>query len=90
MEKLQTEIDDNVLEQETTKHQIVIFNDDVNTFEHVIVSLIEICKHEAIQAEQCANIIHNNGKCTVKTGEYSKLEPQCSALLTRGLSAEIQ
>lgn len=81
--------DTDVLEKETNEYQIVIFNDDVNTFQHVILSLMEICKHELIQAEQCAHIIHNNGKCTVKTGEYTELEPQCTSLLQRGLSAEI-
>ena len=69
--------------------EIVLFNDDVNTFEHVILSLIEICDHNPIQAEQCAFIVHHNGKCSVKMGTYDELEAPCSALLERGLSAEI-
>lgn len=71
------------------QNEIVIYNDDVNTFDHVIATLIRICSHTPEQAEQCALIIHYKGKCTVKTGELQELEPQCSALLEAGLSAEI-
>lgn len=69
---------------------LIIYNDDVNTFEHVIESLVEICDHNAIQAEQCAWIIHHTGKCSVKRGVISKLEPMCTALLDRQLSAKIE
>jgi ATP-dependent Clp protease adaptor protein ClpS len=69
---------------------IILYNDDVNTFEHVIDSLIEYCEHQPEQAEQCAYIVHYNGKCQVKNGEYEKLLPICSALLDRGLSAKIE
>src|SRR5690606_22816519 len=72
------------------EHKLIIFNDDVNTFDHVIRCLIEICEHEPIQAEQCTLIIHYNGKCDVKNGEYVKLEGMCTALHDRGLTAEIQ
>ena len=85
--KLQEE--STILEQETNQNEIVLFNDDVNTFDHVIDSLIEICDHTSEQAEQCALLVHYKGKCTVKRGEYSDLRPRCSKLLTRGLSAEI-
>ena len=71
-------------------NQIVLFNDDVNTFDHVIDTLVRVCNHDSLQAEQCAMLVHYKGKCTVKTGELSKLEPMCSALLEAGLSAEIQ
>jgi ATP-dependent Clp protease adaptor protein ClpS len=70
--------------------EIVLHNDDVNTFDHVIISLMEVCGHEPIQAEQCAWIVHHNGKCSVKRGTFDQLEPRCTALLDRGLSAEIQ
>lgn len=70
--------------------EIVLHNDDVNTFDHVIFSLMEVCGHEPIQAEQCAWIVHHNGKCSVKRGTFDQLEPRCTALLDRGLSAEIQ
>lgn len=69
---------------------LIVYNDDVNTFDHVIESLIKVCKHEVEQAEQCTWIIHFNGKCQVKRGEYEKLEPMCTALLDRGISAEIE
>ncbi|MCE3294417.1 MAG: ATP-dependent Clp protease adaptor protein ClpS [Crocinitomicaceae bacterium] len=72
------------------ERDLIVFNDDVNTFDHVIDSFIKICKHESVQAEQCAWIIHFSGKCQIKKGSYEELEPMCTALLDRGLSAEIQ
>jgi len=79
---IKTELDQN--------NQIVLFNDDVNTFDHVIDTLIKVCQHDSIQAEQCALLVHYKGKCTVKTGALKELEPKCTALLDAGLSAEIQ
>lgn len=70
--------------------EIVLFNDDVNTFDWVITSLIEVCEHSAEQAEQCSVLVHYKGKCGVSTGEYSELKPKCTELLNRGLNAEIQ
>ncbi|WP_432221670.1 ATP-dependent Clp protease adaptor ClpS [Flavobacterium sp. TMP13] len=70
-------------------NEIIIYNDDVNTFDHVIDTLMRVCSHTPEQAEQCSLIIHYNGKCTVKTGTLDKLKPQCSQLLDAGLSAEI-
>ncbi|MGB5274468.1 MAG: ATP-dependent Clp protease adaptor ClpS, partial [Flavobacteriaceae bacterium] len=82
--------EDLLLAEETVKqNEIVLFNDEVNTFEHVIETLIEVCEHSPEQAEQCSLIVHYNGKCTVKTGEYTDLKPRCSRLLQAGLSAEI-
>ncbi len=69
--------------------EIVLHNDDVNTFDHVIQCLVELCGHDPIQAEQCAWIVHHNGRCSVKRGTFIELEPRCNALLERGLSAEI-
>ncbi len=86
-EKIQEEVD--VLEQEVNLNEIVLFNDEVNTFDFVIDALIEICDHTLEQAEQCTMLVHYKGKCTVKTGEYKDLEPRCTKLLSRGLSAEI-
>lgn len=71
-------------------HEIVLFNDDVNTFDHVIDTLIKVCSHTSEQAEQCALLVHYKGKCTVKTGPMSELKTQCLQLLDAGLSAEIQ
>jgi ATP-dependent Clp protease adaptor protein ClpS len=70
--------------------EIILHNDDVNTFDHVIESLVDICDHDPIQAEQCAWIVHYNGKCSVKRGTFDQLEPRCTALQDRGLSADIQ
>ncbi|MBE9576824.1 ATP-dependent Clp protease adaptor ClpS [Flavobacterium proteolyticum] len=70
-------------------HEIVLHNDDVNTFDHVIDTLVRVCNHDDLQAEQCAILVHYKGKCTVKTGSLEELKPQCSALLDAGLSAEL-
>ncbi|MDA7568042.1 ATP-dependent Clp protease adaptor ClpS [Flavobacteriaceae bacterium] len=76
-----------VLEQNL--NEIVLYNDDVNTFDHVIETLIYACEHTPEQAEQCSILVHYKGKCTVKTGTFKELEPKCSLLLDAGLSAEI-
>ena len=73
----------------STQNEIVLFNDDVNTFDHVIETLVYACDHSSEQAEQCAILVHYKGKCTVKTGLYDDLKPRCSMLLEAGLSAEI-
>ncbi len=86
-EKISEEL---LLEEETSRNnEIVLFNDEVNTFDHVIETLMSVCEHTPEQAEQCSLIVHHNGKCTVKTGVYKDLEPRCSKLLEAGLSAEI-
>ena len=85
----QTEESVDVLLEETEEKQIVLFNDDVNTFDWVIESLIEVCEHEPVQAEQCAYLVHFTGKCGVKKGSFEDLKPRCTSLLERGLSAEI-
>lgn len=77
-----SQVDDNF-------NEIVLFNDDINTFDHVIETLVASCDHSYAQAEQCSILVHYKGKCTVKTGPYSDLEPRCSKLLQAGLSAEI-
>jgi len=77
-------------EVEVEGKQIILYNDDFNTFDFVIQSLIKICKHDSIQAEQCTFLVHYKGKCSVKKGSYEELEPFCTALLERGLTAEIE
>ncbi len=77
------------LEDIQKNNEIVLYNDDVNTFDHVIQTLIYACDHTAEQAEQCSIIVHYKGKCTVKTGNFDDLKPRCSKLLQAGLSAEI-
>lgn len=74
----------------SNNNEIILFNDDVNTFDHVIETLIRVCNHESLQAEQCALLVHYKGKCSVKTGSMEELIPMCSALLDAGLSAEVQ
>jgi len=78
-----------VLEKEDKENQIILYNDDVNTFDHVIETLIYACEHTPEQAEQCSLIVHYKGKCTVKSGSFDDLKPRCSKLLEAGLSAEI-
>lgn len=82
----------NVLQKDTgfEEFELVLYNDDYNTFEHVIDCLVKYCKHDVYQAEQCAWIVHNRGKCIVKSGGYSLLEPLCTALLDQGLSAQVE
>ncbi|MEP1487256.1 MAG: ATP-dependent Clp protease adaptor ClpS [Algibacter sp.] len=76
-------------EEVLAQNEIVLFNDEVNTFDHVIETLIYACEHTPEQAEQCSIIVHHNGKCTVKTGLLDDLKPKCTMLLEAGLSAEI-
>lgn len=87
IEKIQEEFD--VLEKEVNQHEIVLHNDDVNTFDFVMDALIDICEHTLEQAEQCTMLVHYKGKCTVKTGELKDLKRRCSKLLSLGLSAEL-
>ncbi len=88
----ETELDEVVLDEikESRVRELILYNDDVNTFEHVIESLIDICEHDLIQAEQCTYIVHYNGKCSVKSGSYLKLKPMKEGLCDRGLSAVIK
>ena len=79
----------NVKEQYALNNEIVLYNDDYNTFDHVILTLMSVCEHTAEQAEQCAILVHYKGKCTVKTGAMKDLVPKCLLLLDAGLSAEI-
>ncbi|GAB2952883.1 ATP-dependent Clp protease adaptor ClpS [Hymenobacter coalescens] len=78
-----------LLEETTDLRDLVVYNDDVNTFDHVIQTLIDVCKHEPMQAEQCTLLIHYKGQCTVKIGAYEELEPLCTAIHDRGISADV-
>lgn len=71
-------------------YQIVLFNDPVNTFDWVIQSLVDVCDHSSQQAEQCAWIVHFKGKYAIKSGTKEDMTARCSALLDRGLTAEVQ
>lgn len=73
----------------TELKDLMVFNDDVNTFEHVIETLIKVCKHTAEQAEQCTLLIHYKGKCAVKKGSYEELRPMREAICEVGIDAKI-
>jgi ATP-dependent Clp protease adaptor protein ClpS len=83
----QEQRESDVLELEL--HNLIVWNDDVNTFDWVIESLVAICEHEPTQAEQCALIIHHKGKCGVKKGSFDELRPKAEALIDRGIQATI-
>lgn len=86
-EQLQEQLD--ILSKERRQNELILFNDDVNTFDHVIETLVAVCNHTYEQAEQCSILVHYKGKCTVKTGSMKELKPRCLKLLDAGLSAEI-
>ena len=92
--QIQTEVAEqlsqDLLEQLVNEYQLIIYNDDVNTFDHVINCLVQYCRHEPLQAEQCALIIHTTGKCSVKVGTFQKLKPIAEVLLDQGLSAKVE
>lgn len=84
----ETQID--VLTDLEKPYQIIVWNDEVNTFEWVIETLIEVCGHTEEQAEQCALLIHTRGKYGVKNGSYDDLKPQCDAITERGIGATLE
>jgi len=69
---------------------LIVWNDEINTFEWVIDTLMEICGHSHEQAEQCAYIIHFQGKYAVKNGSYDELKPKCDAITDRGIGATVE
>ncbi|MBS1668971.1 MAG: ATP-dependent Clp protease adaptor ClpS [Bacteroidetes bacterium] len=84
------EYDTDLLTVNENPYSLIVWNDEVNTFEWVIQALIEICKHSNEQAEQCAMIIHTQGKYAVKQGLYDDLKPMCDAITERGIGATIE
>jgi ATP-dependent Clp protease adaptor protein ClpS len=89
---METQKQSEIAEKEsiTESSKLILWNDDVNTFDHVIDCLVSICDHTSTQAEQCAYIVHYNGKCVVKEGGKQKLKPLLVALQLQQLSAEIK
>lgn len=85
------DVDVEVLDEvvDTDVHSLMVFNDDVNTFDHVINTLMEVCEHTPEQAEQCTLIIHYKGKCSVKNGSWEELVPMRNEICRRGISAEV-
>jgi len=77
-----------VIDQDNVR-DLMVYNDDFNTFEHVINTLIKVCKHDAHQAEQCTFLIHYKGKCSVKKGMYEDLKPMREGISDAGIKAAI-
>lgn len=76
---------------DTVEHcKLVVYNDDVNTFDWVIETLVKVCGHDEVQAEQCTWLIHFKGKCAVKSGTWDELVPMRTAICDRGISAEVE
>lgn len=73
-----------------TSYSLIVWNDEVNTFEWVIETLMEVCGHTLVQAEQCALFIHHKGKYAVKTGDYDTLKPMCNSITERGIGATVE
>ncbi|MEO6491017.1 MAG: ATP-dependent Clp protease adaptor ClpS [Ferruginibacter sp.] len=84
------ELDVELLTETEVNHSLVVWNDEVNTFEWVIETLVDICHHSREQAEQCAMLIHTKGKYAVKKGSYELLKPQCDAITERKIGATIE
>lgn len=87
----QIEYDEDVLllEKTTDVRDLIVYNDDHNTFDHVIKTLVDVCGHQPEQAEQCTLLIHYKGQCTVKHGSYDELASMCTAIHDRGISADV-
>ncbi|BAV04813.1 ATP-dependent Clp protease adaptor protein ClpS [Filimonas lacunae] len=88
--KPEYEQDVDVLTDVEQPWSLVVWNDEVNTFDWVIETLIEVCDHSQEQAEQCALMIHFKGKYAVKNGDYDTLKPMCDAITERGIGATIE
>lgn len=88
--QFQEEVVVDILDDVLHPKDLIVFNDDFNTFEHVIETLVKVCRHTAMQAEQCAHIIHNRGKCSVKKGTLIKLKPMKEAICDAGIDAKVE
>jgi ATP-dependent Clp protease adaptor protein ClpS len=84
------QIETEVKEEKVALKDLILYNDDENTFEYVIDALVNLCDHDSMQAEQCTFLVHYKGKCGIKRGPISKLRPLCEAMLERGLSVKIE
>ena len=89
MASTETKEEHDIVEKSVDALTLMLYNDDVNTFDHVIDTLIELCNHTVEQAEQCAMIVHYNGKCDVDHGTYEDLSDKCATMLRKGLTAKI-
>jgi ATP-dependent Clp protease adaptor protein ClpS len=82
--------DIDLLEDIASPFSLIVWNDEVNTFDWVIETLVDVCGHSTEQAEQCAMLIHFRGKYAVKAGDYDTLKPMCDAITERGINATIE
>ncbi len=89
MVKEKVKTDQKTISKKTKIRELVLFNDDFNTFDFVIQTLIDVCEHEPVQAEQCTLIVHYKGKCGVKSGAFTELKPIYDEMLNRSLTVEI-
>jgi len=71
-------------------HSLILYNDEFNTFDHVIKSLVEVCRHDSVQAEQCALIVHLKGSCEIKLGIREVLQAMSRSLNAKGLNSKVQ
>jgi ATP-dependent Clp protease adapter protein ClpS len=90
MVKERTSSSNQLEEQLTDKRELILYNDEVNSFEFVIETLIEVCEHDPLTAEQCTLIAHFNGKCSVKSGDLEELAPLSKEMTNRGLTVSIK
>lgn len=81
---------DDKLKSNIEKFTLILYNDEVNTFDHVIKSLVEICGHDSTQAEQCALIVHLKGSCDIKSGIKEVLQVMSSSLNAKGLNSRVE
>lgn len=86
-EEVLTEVQEDI--GSTDIKDLIIYNDDYNTFDHVINTLIRVCRHTQEQAEQCTYIIHYKGKCAVKKGTLRELKPMKEAICEAGITAKL-
>lgn len=87
-EKIKPKGEDSI--EESNLKNLILFNDDYNTFDYVIKALVDLCEHDEIQAEQCALIAHYKGKCVVKSGTFEELKPIKNEMQNRKLTVEIK
>ena len=87
------DIEEEILEDEDIGNEnvrdLMVWNDDFNTFDHVINTLVKVCRHDIHQAEQCTYLIHYKGKCSVKKGIYEELKPMREGITSAGIKATI-
>jgi ATP-dependent Clp protease adaptor protein ClpS len=84
------DIDVDLLEEHEFPFNLIVWNDDVNSFDWVIDTLVKVCGHEPEQAEQCTMLIHFKGKCSVKNGSYDTLKTMKDAITERGINATVE